>query len=390
MSRDSKVCVLLACFAGAKRASKVRGQMGKAIRADGGSILDEVVLVVGAARKARVYDPRRTLAGALTPALTWGLFGLLVGGLQGLGVWGVLGAICGGGYAYLTEHLLTKDELKQIGERLPADSSAIAVFVQGSDPERMLSSVSSLQADDGQHRRDRSGSLRRGLRRWSHRVETSGATGDATSPGETTVLRMCSCASRGSMVLDRRSELRAPPKRPDPREPQVEIVIQANEEGRRRVVDPSHGHGRHVEERRRQLGRLRSRLRRDRRLRRRRGALGAVDSGLIVGISWAIFGLVAGALYGLVGGTSHLGEEAQEDRCLRGSRHVARGRVGGRDGDAGCDRAVDSVRIGALGPAIQPRRTRVPSGGVRRLTTVQLFNTVREGDRRRLFTTVCT
>ena len=32
------------------------------------------------------------------------------------------------------------------------------------------------------------------------------------------------------------------------------------------------------------------------------GALGAVDSGLIVGISWAIFGLVAGALYGLWAG----------------------------------------------------------------------------------------
>ena len=59
---------------------------------------------------------------------------MIVGGLQGLWVWGLIGAICGGVNAYLTEHLATKDELKQIGERLPPDSSGIAIFVQGSDP----------------------------------------------------------------------------------------------------------------------------------------------------------------------------------------------------------------------------------------------------------------
>ena len=43
----------------------------------------------------------------------------------------MLGAVCGGLYAYYFEHLLTKDELKRVGGRLPADSSAIVAFVRG-------------------------------------------------------------------------------------------------------------------------------------------------------------------------------------------------------------------------------------------------------------------
>ena len=53
----------------------------------------------------------------------------------------MLGAICGGLYAYYFEHLLTKDELKRIGGRLPADSSAIVAFVRAADPRRVLSST---------------------------------------------------------------------------------------------------------------------------------------------------------------------------------------------------------------------------------------------------------
>src|ERR1039457_2088801 len=141
----TQVCVLLACFAGAKRAAKIRGQLDKRITGGGDAILDQVVVKVNAKRKARVYDPRRTRVGILTSALTWGIFGLLAGGLQGLGVWAVLGAVCGGLYAYYTEHLLTKDELKRIGGRLPGDSSAILVFVQGTDPQRVLSATASFE-----------------------------------------------------------------------------------------------------------------------------------------------------------------------------------------------------------------------------------------------------
>ena len=122
-ARPEQQCVLLACFDGAKRAAKIRRQMDKRIDEGGDAILDQVVVKVDSKHKVQVHDPRRTLAGVLTQALTWGLFGLAAGGVKSLALWAVLGAICGGLYAYYFEHLLTKDELKRIGGRLPVDSS---------------------------------------------------------------------------------------------------------------------------------------------------------------------------------------------------------------------------------------------------------------------------
>jgi hypothetical protein len=58
-----------------------------------------------------------------------------------LGVWAILGAVCGGLFAYYREHLLTKDELRRLGRRLPGDSSAFVAFVQGGDGAQILSSV---------------------------------------------------------------------------------------------------------------------------------------------------------------------------------------------------------------------------------------------------------
>ena len=114
--------MLLACFAGSDRAAEIRRRVDKQIRDDGDAILDEVVVRINAKHKVRVYDPRRTLAGTLTSAVTWGIFGLLAGGLRGLGIWAILGAVCGGLYGYYAEHLLAKDELKRIGGRLPGDT----------------------------------------------------------------------------------------------------------------------------------------------------------------------------------------------------------------------------------------------------------------------------
>ena len=137
----TELCILLACFAGRSHAAKIRRDLGKRIVQSGDAILDEVVVKISSKRRALVYDPRRTLGGALTPALTWGIFGLLAGSLRGLVVWAVLGAVCGGLYAYYFEHLLAKDELRRIGGRLPGDSSALVAFVRGPDPRRLLSSA---------------------------------------------------------------------------------------------------------------------------------------------------------------------------------------------------------------------------------------------------------
>ena len=104
-------------------------------------MLDEVVLQVNARHRTRSTTRAGSSAGTLTSALTWGLFGLLTGGIASGGLWAILGAVCGGLFAYYTEHLLTKDELKRIGRRLPANSSAITAFVRAGDARRVLASA---------------------------------------------------------------------------------------------------------------------------------------------------------------------------------------------------------------------------------------------------------
>jgi uncharacterized membrane protein len=138
-SAGAEAGLLLACFDGSGKASKIRKALGKQIHEAQGVILDEVILRVNGKGKALAYNPRRTVAGALTPALTWGVFGLLAGsGLSGLVIWGIIGAVCGGLAGYYLEHALTKNELKRIGDRMPADSSAIAAFVRAGDAETIL------------------------------------------------------------------------------------------------------------------------------------------------------------------------------------------------------------------------------------------------------------
>ena len=83
---DPQLEVLLACFEGHKRAGKSRRQLGRRINGGAAAILDEVVLSASTRRaRCETSDPRRVVAGTLTPAVTWGLFGLLAsGGWSGL------------------------------------------------------------------------------------------------------------------------------------------------------------------------------------------------------------------------------------------------------------------------------------------------------------------
>src|SRR5215467_5233335 len=139
---DTQHVVLLVCFEGLKAAARVRCPLDTQLRSNGDVILDAVILQVNAKHKASVYDPRRVLAGTLTAALTWGLFGLVSGGFQSLVISAVFGALCGGLYAYLSEHILTKAELARIGTQLPAQSSALLFFVETSEPQRLLEATS--------------------------------------------------------------------------------------------------------------------------------------------------------------------------------------------------------------------------------------------------------
>ena len=137
----SVLCVLLPCFDGAKRAAQIRRPLTKQLEQHGGAVLDAAIIRVDGERKARVYDPQRTVAGFLTAALTWGVFGGLTGGLSGLIVWAVIGGVGGGLFAYYREQPLSGTQLRRIGEGMWPDSSAIVVFLKCRADEAVLSTA---------------------------------------------------------------------------------------------------------------------------------------------------------------------------------------------------------------------------------------------------------
>jgi uncharacterized membrane protein len=301
----TELCVLLACFAGPKRAARIRRQLDKRIGQSGDTILDQVVVKINAKRRALVYDPRRTLAGGLTPALTWGIFGLLAGGLQGLAVWAVLGAVCGGLYAYYFEHLLTRDELRRIGGRLPGNSSAVVAFVRGPDARRILSSTASYRpatASVAAVTADLSAQAYSGA---SNPVETSAApagAAPAAAADQATELNMLLVRFAGEHAARQALDRSGPAKHQDEETPQVELVIETNEQGRRRVINPTTGSAAFAKSDTISWGLFGLVWGVIVGFAGDGGILGSIKSGLVTGILWALFGLVAGALYGLWAG----------------------------------------------------------------------------------------
>ena len=237
----TELCVLLACFAGPRQAAKIYRQLDRRIGQSGDAVLDLVIVKINTKHRAQVHDPRRTLGGILTPALTWGIFGLLAGGLESLAVWAVLGAVCGGLYAYYFEHTVTKDELKRIGGWLPGNSSAIVAFVRGTDPRRILSSIASYQpttASVAAVTADLSAQVYSGTAQQP--VETSATTAGAAPTAATDKavgLNMVLVRFVGEHAA-REALAKSGSVGQDNKAPQVELFVEANEQGRRRVSTP--------------------------------------------------------------------------------------------------------------------------------------------------------
>jgi membrane associated rhomboid family serine protease len=294
--------VLLACFDKLKAAARLRRGLDEQLRSGGATLLDTVVVQVNAKHRASVHDPRRDVQGALTAALTWGVFGLLSGGLKSLAIWAILGAICGGLYAYFSEHLLSKSELARVGTRLPANSSALLTFAATSDPRSLLeaaaahapSAVSVAAVGDDLAARVFTGPAGTGNR-------PPAPAGRSLAPSQA-ALSMITVRYPDPATAKRAASRAAPRSKKVASPVQVELVIWTGRDGHRHVADPAQGvkawatadmvswGG---------FGLVTGAL---------AGATGGggvhsfVSNAIVTGIGWAIFGLVAGALYGLWAG----------------------------------------------------------------------------------------
>lgn len=307
----TRLCVLLVCFAGAKTASRVTSELGKGVRASGGALLDEVVLKVNRKGKPMVHDPRRTMAGALTSALTWGLFGLLASGgsWRSLVIWALIGALCGGLYAYFAEHLLSSSQLKRIGERLGPDTSALAIWAEATDAERLLSAKVPLQPETASVAAiaaDLSATVVAGA---TTAVECWTPDAGEGPPASTSLLSMLLLRYPGEHAA--RAALEAA-RKADGDALQVELVFESARSGKRRVISPTQGAAVMAKSDVVSWGLFGMVFGAIVGAVADGGILSSIEHAVVTGVLWAIFGLVAGALYGLWAG------RAESARRLKG------------------------------------------------------------------------
>ena len=296
--------VLLVCFAEPKLAAKARRPLDGKLRSGGDVILDTVVLKVDEQHKPSVYDPRRVLAGTLTPTLTWGLFGLVAGGVQSLVIWAVLGAVCGGLYSYYSYSVrhVTKGQLAHIAARLPAGSSALLTFAETSDPRRVLAATADhapAVASVAMISEDLSTRVFAGTENpveVSHSSTAQGLPLDQTAmlsmimlryPDPDGAKRTASRIATGDATAEGAIE--------------VELVIKTDRDGHRHVSDPKLGVAAVAKSDVISWGAFGVVC----------GAIaggvsggGILKGGVVTGIGWGLFGLFAGSLYGLWAGRS--------------------------------------------------------------------------------------
>jgi membrane associated rhomboid family serine protease len=316
---QARVCLLLACFRGARTAARARRTLGRQLTGGGDSVLDEVILRVDSRHRARVYDPRRVIAGTLTSALTWGVFGLITGGVASGGAWAIIGAVCGGLFAFYAEHVLTKDELKRIGRRLPGDSSAIAAFVAAGDGRRVLASAAPCQpaqASVAAIGADLSAEVL---------TETGPAGSPPAPPGgarpdrDGTALSMLLLRYRGDETARREQARHRPARGKDGRDVQTELIFEAPGRGRLKVSDP------------------------------KQGTWAFAKSDLI---SWGLFGVIYGLIVGLV--SNHGAFSAITDTAAAGIVCAAFGLAAGALYGLWAGRAVSARRLRSVRPLLPP------------------------------------
>lgn len=300
---DRQLGMLLACFAEPKLAAKARRPLDGKLQSSGDVFLDTAVIKVNNKHKVSLYDPRRVLAGTLTPALTWGLFGLIAGGVQGLVIWAVLGALCGWlftYYSYSVRHV-TKAQLARIAARLPSNSSALLAFAETNDPRRLLMATADhapAVASVAVISEDLSTRVFAGV---ENPVEVSHSSKAQALPlDQTALLSMIMLRYPDPDTAKRAASRIAAGETKAADAAEVELVIKTDRDGHSHVSDPKLGVGAVAKSDLISWGAF--------------GVVcggiagasggGILKGGLVTGIGWGLFGLGAGALYGLWAGRS--------------------------------------------------------------------------------------
>lgn len=241
--------------------------------------------------KAKVHDPQRTVAGLLTAALTWGVFGALTSGVIGPIGWAVIGAVCGGLFAYYREQPLSGTQLARIDEGMRPDSSAIVVFIRSAAGLALLSATAAY--------RPTAASLVAISGELSAAVPDGQLPAPDTSTDKGTLLNMLLLRQPGQHTVRQTLAKLSPAKTPDPGLPQPEVVLESDARGGLHVHSPNFGVAFSARSSLVSWGVLGLALGAVGGFTGGGGILGFLGGGLAAGAFYGAFGMLAGALYGL-------------------------------------------------------------------------------------------
>jgi uncharacterized membrane protein len=133
-------------FAGQDMAKQMFRQAKSAGAFEGYDIVVEAIVEQDEKGKVHFHEPGHGVWGAVEGGAVGGLLGL-IGGPVGLLAWAVGGAVIGGAAGKYLGRPIKKGDLKEIGEAMSPDSSAILLLLEDKDTEAAVKSMLGYNAN---------------------------------------------------------------------------------------------------------------------------------------------------------------------------------------------------------------------------------------------------
>lgn len=137
--------ILAFAFDGQKRADDVAKQMKQSQKEFGYKVHAYAVIEMDEKGKLHVHEPGRGGVGAGVGAGAGALLGL-IGGPAGLLAWTAMGAVAGSIAGHYMGRMIPVDQLKQLGDQMKPNSSAILALLENKAAQEVLNQMHEYDA----------------------------------------------------------------------------------------------------------------------------------------------------------------------------------------------------------------------------------------------------
>ena len=138
--------ILAFVFDGQKGADDAMKQLKSSGALDGYKIEAECIVEQDAKGKVHMHETGRGGVGTAVGVGAGALLGL-IGGPAGLLAWTLAGGVIGGTAGHYLGRAISKGDVKEIGEALSTDSSALLVLLEDKESEKVVKSMAGYSAN---------------------------------------------------------------------------------------------------------------------------------------------------------------------------------------------------------------------------------------------------